>query len=116
MIDANGCAGTDQVVVTVNQAIDDDNQSKNETPGFDMALFPNPASEFVTVSFVSENEEVAPINIFDMSGKLVQSMPLEMAIGQNSLHLEIAHLPAGTYQVELRTAPQTQTQKLVIAD
>ena len=27
VIDANGCAGTDQVVVTVNQAIDDDNLS-----------------------------------------------------------------------------------------
>ena len=87
VIDANGCAGTDQVTVTVNSALDDDNQSKNEEMNAEMQLFPNPASELLNVRFVLQKEEAVQMHIFDMAGKMLASEQLAGAIAVSYTHL-----------------------------
>jgi len=78
-------------------------------------LFPNPASNAVTVNYNAK--EVAPVNIsiFDLNGKLVDEFnPGYAAYGENREVLKLQDLAAGTYMLQLSVGHKILTDKLII--
>ncbi len=72
-------------------------------------LFPNPTVDRVTID-MGIQEENTSINVMDITGKVMMST--EIAAGENQKQLEVAHLPAGTYIVNIGGA-QPQAKKFV---
>src|SRR5690606_11442768 len=72
-------------------------------------MFPNPASNVVTITN-SENIGVEQIQVFDISGKAVQSYIFN---NENQVQLNIEELAAGTYMLHIKTNEGTAVKKLV---
>lgn len=73
-------------------------------------IFPNPARGSVTIS-LGEFVNNARINITDGKGQVVQKGIIQQS---SAMQLDVSHLPAGTYYVELISDRTKQVQKLVI--
>lgn len=72
--------------------------------GFSLSIFPNPASDYLTVSVDSNVHEGVTFEIYDIQGRLVQSAYTILS-GANNVHvLKTGGLPAGIYllKTELR--------------
>jgi hypothetical protein len=73
-------------------------------------LFPNPASDIVTLNFNQVNSEDNELNIYSVMGKLLIS---EM-IKQNNQQINIGDLNNGIYLVAIKSKALIETQKLII--
>ena len=85
----------------------------NEASSIDMVVFPNPASENVTVSFEAKNTEYA-ISITDIQGRTVLTQTLSNVSGAQSVNLPIQGLASGNYIVSVATAGQSFNQMISI--
>lgn len=80
-----------------------------------ISLYPNPASDRVTLSFTLENESTVEIAIYDLSGrKLVVEAEKLYVAGKNDVRLETAHLPGGTYFYKVISGDRISTGKLIL--
>lgn len=89
-----------------------DNTSLLENGLSSFAIAPNPAIDLTELSEVSP--EVAQIQIFDLSGKMIRSFGLEHQLDATSWSLPLEGLNKGTYL--LKTDKADKAQKLVIAN
>ncbi|MBL7806703.1 MAG: T9SS type A sorting domain-containing protein, partial [Saprospiraceae bacterium] len=78
-------------------------------------LFPNPASNTVSVVFESVQEAPLTLEIIDGKASVITQHRVAQK-GLNTWSLDIAHLPAGIYWISLRGAEQKQVMKLVKTD
>lgn len=74
-----------------------------------MHMYPNPASELITVS--SENNIISDINIFDTTGKLVFK---QSDLNKKHANLDVSTLQSGVYYIRSVTSKGIVTQKLVV--
>ncbi len=65
------------------------------------SVFPNPATEQITVQFVAIVEESVQLELVDIAGKLVQGQTVQAKPGENTALLSVRHLPAGVYNLLL---------------
>lgn len=65
----------------------------------ELSIYPNPATESVSLQFCSEKQETAKLELFDISGKLIFSQSTEINQGQNTLKL--SGFGKGNYIVSL---------------
>ncbi|MEZ4883457.1 MAG: T9SS type A sorting domain-containing protein [Chitinophagales bacterium] len=66
------------------------------------SISPVPASGDLTVLFHTEGFQVNVL-MYDVSGKLLSRKSLQTARGDNSIHLDIRHLPTGFYTLSIET-------------
>ncbi len=80
-------------------------------------LFPNPANESTTVKFTLAENSAVTMNIYDMTGKLVQVVNNndQMIAGDYSLQVETASLPPGVYFITLTSGELSVTRRLTVA-
>jgi hypothetical protein len=78
----------------------------------EMALYPNPASNLVSVLF-DANGEASQINVLNLNGQLVLQ---NNEINSSSIlhNINVSGLNQGVYVVEVKTSKGSATQKLVI--
>jgi hypothetical protein len=69
-----------------------DLQEKNE-----IALYPNPVSEELTVSIISESAQSIEIRILDMKGTTVYTQVGNAIPGANPMKIRLSHLAKGIY-------------------
>jgi len=81
----------------------------------DVGLYPNPTSDDVNVSFNSDEDGRATINVYDMLGKLVTTMNSTVTAGSNALVLSTSRLDRGVYVVEVNNNGETTRGKLTVA-
>ncbi|MCH9660340.1 MAG: T9SS type A sorting domain-containing protein [Bacteroidetes bacterium] len=62
---------------------------------------PNPITENSAILFHSTNSQALQLDIFDITGKLVYSKPIEAEKGQNNITMGIQGLQSGIYLYEL---------------
>ncbi len=73
-----------------------------EKADIDFAMFPNPASNDLTISVsIQENIEVE-LSIFNLIGKRILTKTIDIQQGENIIPLDISHLPQGSYLLEMR--------------
>jgi hypothetical protein len=79
-----------------------------------LELFPNPASNKARVLYSAKQNELISINIFDVSGKLVQSINETANGNSSSVDLEISNWERGIYFVQITQDKHQVTKKLVV--
>lgn len=67
-----------------------------------MSLYPVPAEKNITVNMQSGVQEAAQLKIFDASGKLVITKPVQITRGLNVLSADISGLASGSYTLMLQ--------------
>jgi len=72
------------------------------------SLFPNPASDIVTLKIVNTDNTYMTLNIYNVIGTLVKSETL------NNRQINIRDLSNGVYMVSIKSKDFTETQKLII--
>lgn len=74
------------------------------------SLYPNPASDFVTLTIDNKNNSALTLDIYSITGELVRTeMPK-----QNQQQVNVSDLSNGIFLIELKSAEFTEAQKLII--
>ena len=77
-------------------------------------LFPNPASETVTLQYRYDVPTTVSIVVTDMMGRVVlHQKEMDVSAGIHHVALNVSELPAGLYLCQLRTPQGTQTVKFI---
>ena len=80
----------------------------------DLMVYPNPVNDFGTVAFELTESSDVTVQVFNLSGKLVQTIQeANMLKGMNSITLETTELPTGTYFVRLTAGDMIKTTKFI---
>lgn len=80
-----------------------------------LSVYPNPASDLISVNFNIQNNTPVQINIYDLSGKLVQqSIKTALGRGNQTIQLNTQTLTKGTYLVKMVAGNEINTAKLII--
>jgi hypothetical protein len=83
-----------------------------ENSRLDFSVYPNPASNTVTVQFSNASNTFATISVFDLQGK--QVLQQEATIENNQSRVSIASLQSGMYLIKITTVDATVTKKLLV--
>lgn len=77
-------------------------------------IFPNPASDKVTLSIYSAENQIGTIKILDLNGKVVQLQSTTLQMGNNVLEMNVHAWTKGIYFVQIMTENgQQSTLKLI---
>jgi hypothetical protein len=76
--------------------------------------FPNPANDKVSVVYNMATAGETEINIYDLTGRLLQSNIHASAVGMQSVSIDIAQLPPGMYEIKMTNAQSAGAVKLQI--
>jgi aminopeptidase N len=93
--------------------------AKKDTPQYDpmlsqlVAIYPNPASDAITIIFHGDQEVVEEITLFDLTGKKMISLNTAAASFYDPVTIDISNLSGGYYLVNLRTNKQQYVQRMV---
>ncbi len=74
------------------------------------SIYPNPATDIVTLNIDNVNNANFTLNIYNVIGKLVRSELLK----QNQQQINVGDLSNGTYMVEIKSKGLTERQELII--
>jgi hypothetical protein len=66
-------------------------------------IYPNPAKDYTTISFVSHNNTPATLKIFNSSGQVVKERFLSIATGKNIIRIDAKKLPSGIYFININS-------------
>ncbi len=76
-------------------------------------LFPNPASDVVSILFTGAQEKNIQATVFNISGKkMIQSLQ-NFSAGDNEFKIDVSDLPQGVYLIEMNDGISTKLMKLV---
>ncbi len=92
--------------------IDDENTGNIIPDG--ILIYPNPASNNITVSFNSETTKDVEITIYDLTGRMVTTNNFKAQEGLNTDVINVSNLSKGIYIVALKDDNDLLTKKLII--
>ncbi|TVR38250.1 MAG: T9SS C-terminal target domain-containing protein [Cryomorphaceae bacterium] len=79
----------------------------------DMNLWPNPTRDITTVQFTLSSPDLVALELYDVSGKMLQQRSWAASAGENLLQLDLGSLPAGMYLLRLTGDQYQQSARLV---
>lgn len=97
---------TDGEVTTLELPVD------FETAGF--TLWPNPATDQLTIEVPLEADAETQVTIFDAAGKASLQQNRLLQKGDNQFSFDLSSLAKGIYLVQVRSGQETKTRKLVV--
>ena len=103
-----------QPLATTKPTMAPDNQAKVNR-NLDFSIYPNPAREEANLDLTQFLGENLRIRIYNSDGQAVMQSEAE-GLQHNVKQLNIGNLPAGIYVIEIQTAIQRITRKLVKTD
>ena len=74
--------------------------------------YPNPVNNELTVKVVSIQTEKARIDILDIAGRIVKSLPVILNNGEQYLQINLSGITRGSYVIKLQMGQKVQTQML----
>ncbi len=74
---------------------------------------PNPATNYVTVTFTAQTQGVNEISITDMQGKILMRKSATATIGSNRVSLDVSSLSKGVYLLKLQSSSEVKVKKIV---
>ncbi len=83
------------------------------TVNYEIELAPVPVVDWLTVSFVTPQNDDFVAKVFDIKGRLVSEQNIQAVPGQNQFKLQTNEYASGTYLLQLSTATQQQSVKFV---
>lgn len=97
---------TDGEVTTLDIPVD------LETDGFGM--WPNPATNHLTVAVPLESDSDVQVTIFDATGKTAAQQNRLLVKGDNQFSFDLSAFNSGLYLVQVRNGEQMSTRKLIV--
>ena len=85
-----------------------------ESSDFTASVFPNPASEIITIEMNTSVTQTISIKICGTDGKAIEQIAYKIEEGTTQIPLSIESLKAGVYTVKVNGENATKTIKLVI--
>jgi Subtilase family/Secretion system C-terminal sorting domain len=86
----------------------------NQTQPVLQNVFPNPATELVTVSLFSEEEKTLQVQICDLQGRIIETKSVSVN-GNQFVQMDISQLSSGMYLIQVLTEGQIlSAQRLVV--
>ena len=108
------CAGTTRAAVT---AIIDPNCTVGiaEHASTDLlTVFPNPASNFITIDLKYATNDKVEVRINDLTGKTVQLSSFDNTTGTTKQNLDVSNLAKGFYMINVKAGNQQWERKITI--
>lgn len=102
-----GCEHTDAIIVTVSTCV-----GIEENVFADFKVYPNPSSEFVTLSGLPAMTN-ANLDLTDLSGRLIQSFELGTLVN-GSVILDLSFMSSGLYLANLSSEQAELSFKLIV--
>ena len=91
-------------------------ETGNEKTGnLDNQFYPNPASQFVSLDFITEKEGTADIQVMNSTGQLIKVYPVHFIKGYNKVKIAVADIRPGMYLVKIKSGGLNMIRRLVIA-
>lgn len=87
-----------------------------ENTGATMSVFPNPATDQLTVVLLSDldNADKASVKMIDITGKFVMEQELQ-ALGQlHQVDLEVGGIAPGVYIVQVESGVEVKRERVII--
>jgi len=97
-------------------SVDENNNNSNisETLKDNMIMYPNPTSDNTTLVFNLNEVSDVTVKIYTISGSLVKTITKKnLDGGKQSLSLDSAEMPKGTYIVKMNAGQQNETAKFI---
>lgn len=79
-----------------------------------LTMYPNPAADMIVLNFEAAENSVWNAEVFDVAGKLVKTVALQVNKGQNNTTVSIRDLDAGSYTVRVSAGNTSMSRPLVI--
>jgi hypothetical protein len=79
----------------------------NEISLIETSLAPNPATDKTSIQFNVNSAKTVSINLFSVSGQLINSISHEVVSGSNTIDLDVSNLELGTYFIQLSSTDGT---------
>ncbi len=105
----SGCTGTASISVTIEDCTPTTNLAGIKS----FEVSPNPANEWISISFQTTENIPGSLRLLDASGKNFYQQNMEIA-GETTKIIKIDHLPAGIYWVVFQTTYGVSSRKVVI--
>jgi acid phosphatase type 7 len=77
-------------------------------------IYPNPASDKLTIEVTSKHSEPIVVNLFNRVGQLVYSHTLDSKIGVNRVNINTGLFPKGLYVLKTKQSNVMSVEKIVI--
>lgn len=77
-------------------------------------VYPNPASDKISIVFSAENEGSSEIQLLDLTGRLIQSEMLQAIEGINETSMDLSGLSKGIYMLNLVKNDKVSRIKIVL--
>lgn len=107
-IDNAGIASFEEAVTNGYVGIDE------ETPMTSFDVYPNPATDVVTVNLGEINGETLVVSVYDMNGKLITKKNYGVIDGAYQLPIYTNNFEAGIYNVSIQVGDQLSVEKLIV--
>jgi hypothetical protein len=78
------------------------------------AAFPNPTRAQATARYAAPKETEVTMLLYDMLGRVVQTLAEGPSTGRAELQLDVSMLPSGTYFLQLQANEQVLTRKITV--
>ncbi len=88
--------------------------TSNEDITKNLAIYPNPASNYTEVKFNLQEPATVKISVHDLIGKEVYAEPAGLMSGHVSRTLQLGDLSDGVYMIRIATDKGTITRKLIL--
>lgn len=80
-------------------------------PESEVQLFPNPATDYLTVVYPAANDASVQLTVWDLTGRKVIERTVRGAVRQR---LEVSQLQPGIYLLDLRSGTDRQTKRFIV--
>jgi len=80
----------------------------------DLSVYPNPASDVLTIRYQLNRESEITMRISDVNGVPVHGLHSQLNADMQENHIDVSQMPAGVYFLYLRSADQVISRKFVV--
>jgi hypothetical protein len=77
------------------------------------AIGPNPAKDFVNLTYYNDRAESLQLTLSSMDGKVVYRQNLSAVAGSNEIHFDLDKIDAAAYQISIQNAGRKASRRLV---
>ncbi len=107
--------GGNGVVHVINAVLLPEGVSINEVTSIEnLSVYPNPASEFVTLSYTASANENVSYRMTDLSGKSVIVSDLGIRNGAQIENIDLSNVASGMYILEITSGTKRSVQKVSV--
>lgn len=105
------CSGNSRTFIDVGLGVGFEDLSKE---GVVVDIFPNPASDFVSLKITTENPLDGVLSIVSVDGKTMKTQSLNIDAIENNMTINTSDFAPGFYFVQIQSGNKLLTKKLVI--